>query len=71
MRRLPGSGDILFTIKIHHDPLAALEAQEGRAGLAEGLRKQLLALDPDQLAYKGLVATRDDLARALEKISLG
>lgn len=71
LRRLPGSGDILFTIKIHHDPLAALEAQEGRAGLAEGLRKQLLALDPDQLAYKGLVATRDDLARALEKISLG
>jgi hypothetical protein len=71
LRRLPGSGDILFTIKIHHDPLAALEAQEGRAGLAEGLRTQLLALDADQLAYKGLVATRDDLARALEKISLG
>lgn len=69
LRRLPGSGDILFTIKIHHDPLAALERQDDRVTLAAGLRRQLLALDPDQLAYKGLVPTRDALAAALETLS--
>ncbi|WP_269585544.1 heme-dependent oxidative N-demethylase family protein [Roseibium sp. Sym1] len=69
LRRLPGSGDILFTIKIHHDPLAVLESQEDRAELAAGLRRQLLALDPDQLAYKGLGPTRDALAEALEALS--
>ncbi|PVB62535.1 DUF3445 domain-containing protein [Labrenzia sp. 011] len=70
LRRLPGSGDILFTIKIHHDPLAALEAHEDRARLAAGLRQQLLELDADQLAYKGLTATRDALAEALEGLSV-
>jgi len=69
LRRLPGSGDILFTIKIHHDPLSALESQENRATLASGLRRQLLALDADQLAYKGLGPTRDALAQALEALS--
>ncbi|MEM9630661.1 MAG: DUF3445 domain-containing protein [Pseudomonadota bacterium] len=66
LRRLPESGDILFAIKIHHDPLAALKAQDDRAGIAGGLHKQLLALDQDQLDYKGLGDTRDALAAALE-----
>ncbi|MCK7613117.1 heme-dependent oxidative N-demethylase family protein [Roseibium sediminicola] len=69
LRRLPGSGDILFTIKIHHDPLSALERQEDRATLAAGLRRQLLALDADQLAYKGLGPTRNALADALEALA--
>jgi hypothetical protein len=69
LRRLPRSGDILFTIKIHHDPLAALAAQSDRSELASGLRQQLLELDADQLAYKGLTATRDALARALEGLA--
>jgi len=67
LRRLPGSGDLLFTIKVHHDPLAPLETHENRARLASGLRQQLLALDEDQLAYKGIAQMRDGLARALEK----
>lgn len=67
--RLAGSGDILFTIRIHHDPLAVLERQPDRREIAEGLRGQLLALDPAQLAYKGLVATRDGLADALAAVS--
>ncbi|MEO9530901.1 DUF3445 domain-containing protein [Roseibium sp.] len=66
LRRLPGNGDILFTIKIHHDPLVALAASEDRAELARNLRRQLLDLDADQLAYKGLVSTRDALAEALD-----
>ena len=71
LRRLPGSGDILFTIKIHHDPLAALAGQADRARIADGLRRQLLALDTDQLAYKGLAETRDVLADALGQPVVG
>jgi hypothetical protein len=66
LRRLPGSGDILFAIKTHHDPLTALKTQDDRAEIAGGLHKQLLALDEDQLDYKGLSRTRDALLGALE-----
>ena len=69
LRRLQKSGDILFTIKIHHDPLTALEYNEDSPRIAEGLKKQLLALDRDQLAYKGLVETREALVRALERFA--
>ncbi|MHA7776410.1 heme-dependent oxidative N-demethylase family protein [Roseibium sp. M-1] len=68
LRRLPGSGDILFTIKVHHDPLAALKARPDRAELAAGLRTQLLALDEAQLSYKGFVPIRDGLAAELEQL---
>jgi len=69
LRRLPGSGDILFTIKVHHDPIAELEKHEDRARLASGLRQQLLALDTDQMAYKGVTLLRDHLAVALERLA--
>jgi len=69
LRRLPGSGDILFTIKVHHDPLAALKARPDRTQLATGLRQQLLALDEAQLTYKGLVQTRNALAAELALLS--
>ena len=69
LRRLPGSGDILFTIKVHHDPLAALKAHPDRRELATGLREQLLALDEAQLTYKGLVQTRNALAAELALLS--
>lgn len=54
LRRLPESGDILFTIRVHHDPMALLKAQSNVSELAEGLRAQLLALSNDQRDYKGL-----------------
>jgi hypothetical protein len=69
LRRLPGSGDIIFTIKIHHDPLRALVGHPERGQLAGQLRTQLMALDPDQLRYKGLANARDELARALSELS--
>jgi hypothetical protein len=69
LRRLPVSGDILFTIKVHHDPMVALKAHPERAGLAAGLRTQLLALDEAQLIYKGLVQTRDLLSAELAALS--
>lgn len=67
LRRLPGTGDILFTIKIHHDPLAVLGSQSERAAIASGLSAQLLELDEDQLRYKGLVRARDEILAALKR----
>ena len=71
LRRLPASGDILFTIKIHQDPLAVLSGQDDQSAIASKLRSQLLDLDNDQLTYKGLVRARDEIAAALERIEAG
>ncbi|WAC27629.1 heme-dependent oxidative N-demethylase family protein [Ancylobacter sp. SL191] len=69
LRRLPQTGALLFTIRIHVDPFDAFRRHpEGRA-LAASLREQILGLDPDQLAYKGLTEHRDAVARALEMIA--
>ena len=65
LRRLPVSGDILFTIKIHHDPIAHLIRDPRCGALAGSLRAQLLNLSSDQLACKGLTPFRDALAGAL------
>ncbi|MET1412752.1 DUF3445 domain-containing protein [Roseibium sp. HPY-6] len=68
LRRLPENGDILFTIKIHHDPLSLLSRQEDRAAIASNLRAQLLALRNDQLTYKGLTKARDEIAAVLHRM---
>ncbi len=71
LTRLPVSGDILFTIRTHVDPVAALASHPRGRGLAAGLRAQLLALTPDQTSYKGLASARDELARTLDDIANG
>ncbi len=71
LRKLPGSGDILFTIRIHSDPLTALAKHPHHVRLAEGLRSQLLALNEAELAHKGLTAVRDDVAALLARIVAG
>ncbi|MBO0346947.1 DUF3445 domain-containing protein [Roseibium sp. CAU 1637] len=69
LRRLPGSGDILFTIKIHHDPLELLNSHPNGGNWAAGLRQQLLGLDEHQLSYKGLSQHRATLAQALQDLA--
>lgn len=68
LRRLQGTGDIVFTIRIHVDPLAALEAQPDAGRIAAALAEQLMALDAAQLAYKGLTLERDRLVDRLGRI---
>jgi hypothetical protein len=68
LRRLPETGDILFTIRIHVDPLATLEAQPDAPAIATALIEQLRALTPAQLAYKGLTLERDRLLARLAEI---
>jgi hypothetical protein len=61
LRKMPVSGDILFTIRIYLDPISVLESHRDGPDLARGLEKQLAALNADQLAYKGLAEGRDGL----------
>ena len=70
MRRLPRSGDILFTVRVHVDPVAAFaRAPRGRE-LAQALHDQLAALNPEQLAYKGIVEARERLLDALAALAM-
>ena len=67
LRKLPATGFILFTIKVLLDPLAALGRHPEGPALARGLKARLQQLDAAQLAYKGLVESRDILVAALAR----
>ncbi|RNJ46534.1 hypothetical protein B5V01_31125 [Mesorhizobium erdmanii] len=69
LRKLPSSRDILFTIRIHLDPLAVLARHPDRATLALSFAAQLEALDLDQLDYKGLTSDRDRLIEHLKTMA--
>lgn len=69
LRRLPRSGDILFTIRIHLDPMEKLRAHPEGTRLASAFAAQLEALDHDEIAYKGLAADRDLLIAALREMT--
>lgn len=69
LRRLPVSGDILFTIKVHVDPFEAFRRHPDGARLAAGLKAQVLSLDESQLRYKALLADRDRIVAALDAIA--
>lgn len=71
LRKLAGTGDMLFTIRIHVDPVAALAGRpEGRQVAAE-LAAQLATLAQGQLAYKGLWQDRDRLIDGLTRLAGG
>lgn len=65
LRRLPQSGDILFTIRISVDPLSMLERHAERGRIAAALIAQLMELNEEQLAYKGMTAERERLVARL------
>lgn len=69
LRKLPVSRDILFTIRIHLDPLVVLARHPDRATLAASFAAQLLALDEAQLDYKGITSDRDRLAVLLNHMA--
>jgi dimethylamine monooxygenase subunit A len=65
LRRLARSGDILFTLRVHVDPLAAVARHPRGRLFAGSLRAQIRELNADQLAYKGLSEARDGVLEAL------
>ena len=69
LRKLPASGDILFTIRIHLDPLRLLARHPDRARLAASFAAQLGELDQAQLDYKGMTADRDRLVAMMHEIA--
>jgi hypothetical protein len=69
LRKLPVTRDILFTIRIHLDPLAVLARHPDRATLAVSFAAQLEALDLAQLDYKGLTSDRDRLMSVLNHMA--
>jgi hypothetical protein len=71
LRKLPASGDILFTIRIHLDPISLIARHPDRAALAASFADQLTALDEAQLDYKGLTADRDRLVAVLLAMAAG
>lgn len=71
LRKLPESGDILFTIRIYLDPLGWIARRPEKQKLATSFAAQLNALDIEQLDYKGLTADRDRFVETLETIAAG
>ena len=65
LRRLPRSGDILFTIRVYIDPLHRLAACPPRAAaLAAAIR----ALPPAMQRYKSIVPMRDAVLAWLDRV---
>lgn len=67
LRKLPDSGAILFTIRIHVEPIEATAARPDGADMLRELAARIAALDDAQLAYKGLTQDRDRLISRLTK----
>ena len=68
LRKLPVSGDILFTIRIYIDPIAVIARHPQAQKLASSFADQLEALDDQQTAYKGLSLQRTELVRKLRAV---
>jgi dimethylamine monooxygenase subunit A len=69
LRKLPISGDIVFTVRIYLDPLEVLEAIPDGDKLAAAINEQLNGFSTDQESYKGLVGERERLSKRLSEIA--
>jgi dimethylamine monooxygenase subunit A len=65
LRKLPQSGDIIFTVRIHLNPLEVLENHAEGPALARSIAAQVDALTDDEKTYKGLVGEMDRLKARL------
>jgi dimethylamine monooxygenase subunit A len=68
LRRLPATGDVLFTVRVFVDPLERLERHSDAPRLASALIEQLNAFNTEQLDYKGMTLERDRLVARLREI---
>ena len=71
LRKLPVSGDILFTIRIYTDPLAALRTLPDARRVASVFADQIEALTLPQATYKGLATKRAALVAELRAVAGG
>ncbi|MEX0346556.1 MAG: DUF3445 domain-containing protein [Rhizobiaceae bacterium] len=69
LRKLPVSCDILFTVRIHIDPIALLERHPDCGHICSEFIRLLQAMDREQLEYKGMIGQRDLLISRLQAMS--
>jgi dimethylamine monooxygenase subunit A len=69
LRKLPKTGDIVFTVRIYLDPLEVLETIDDGAKLAMAIDEQLSQFSIEQENYKGLVGERERLSARLKQIA--
>ncbi|QND48218.1 DUF3445 domain-containing protein [Rhizobium lusitanum] len=69
LRKLPISGDVLFTIRVYVDPIAAIAHHPRAQELASNFAAQLDALDEHQTAYKGLIHQKAELVKQLRVLA--
>ncbi len=71
LRKLPKSGDILFGIRIHIDPLEVLSNRADRIELGEEFVRTVNEMTVDQATYKGLEEHREELINRITKVTQG
>ena len=70
LRKLPKSGNIVFTVRIYLDPLEVLETMPGGDKLAAAIDEQLSVFSVEQESYKGLIGERKRLSERLRQIAV-
>jgi dimethylamine monooxygenase subunit A len=68
LRKLPKSGDILFTIRTYLDPIETLQTHVDGNMLVQAIVDQVRAYSPDEIAYKGLTQDMPRLLARLEQV---
>ncbi|MEM9277102.1 MAG: DUF3445 domain-containing protein [Pseudomonadota bacterium] len=69
LRKLPASGDILFTIRIHIDPIEMLAKRSDRAKLIPEFVKTIRAMSEAEMDYKGFDKGSERLIDLLEAMT--
>jgi hypothetical protein len=65
LRKLPKSGDVLFTIRTYREPVEALEQRPDGAALAQAIIAQVKGFSDEELRYKGL---QGETARVIARL---
>lgn len=65
LRRLPKTGDIVFSIRIYSDPIASLSRLRNAPEIARALIQRLDGFTPEQLGYKGMTGKKAALVAYL------
>ena len=58
LRRLPATGDIVFSIRIYSDPIDSLRSLPNASEVAGALIQRLEGFTPEQLDYKGMASKK-------------
>ncbi len=69
LRKLPQSGDILFTIRIHLDPLQSLSTLPNKNKVITQIIETINTLTDKQLAYKGLDTIKHKVIKQLQNLA--